>query len=162
MAWEAFYYSGNCFIATSPHPTMQLRNKLIIFYNQQVFAQYTHCNFYLSDTVFLLKTHLVIIFHTFLRNVWNRFWFSEVSGLLVYVAHCGFVLVLCVARAMWCRARGRRGVVQCAWHVWCGGALINVAIPATIPFIPPSCSNLPCPCSPPQPPTWPAAKVFSF
>ena len=157
MAGEAFYYSGNCFIATSPHPTMQLRNKLIIFYNQQVFAQYTHCNFYLSDTVFLLKTHLVIIFHTFLRNVWNRFLKHSVrcvSGLLVYVAHCGLVRVLCVARAMWYSARGRRGgVVQCAWHVWCGGALINVAIPATIPFIPPSCPNLPCPCSPPQPPT---------
>ena len=66
-----------------------------------------------------------------------------VSGLLVYVAHCGFVLVLCVARAMWCGARGRRGVVQCAWHVWCGGALINVAIPATIPFIPPSSPTCP-------------------
>ena len=42
-----------------------------------------------------------------------------------------------------CIVRGACYVVQCAWHVWCGGALINVAIPATIPFIPPSAPACP-------------------
>ena len=116
--WGAFYYLGNCFIATSPHPTMRFlinwfpftpNNYLHNFHNTISIWRYMtqatlHC-------LYVFSKHLINFLmgiYTFCMDwIWIK---CSVTGLLVCVARADR-LVHCVALKVWCSVRGTCGVV---------------------------------------------------